>query len=193
MAERVSALDGHLQPGRYGEAADGPGVVFAEIRDIGPWQVAAWPNTLAGVGERLAVLIGADATPAPLRAVAGTRGTLIRVQPLVFWLTHADDATAAQAMTIDAATGTAVDLSHSRTVVRIEGERARDLLNRGLPLDLAADAFPADAFAAGALHQVGVHLHHRGSGYDLFVPRSFALSTWEFLTASAAQFGYEVR
>ncbi len=193
MAERDSALDGHLQPGRYGEAADGPGVVFAEIRDIGPWQVAAWPQTLAAVAVRLAALTGAETVPGPLQAVAGPNGTVARIRPLVFWLTHAGEAAVTQAMDIDAETGSALDLSHSRTVIRIEGPRARDLLNRGLPLDLSPDAFPAGAFAATALHQVGVHLHNRGSGYDLFVPRGFALSIWELLRETAAQFGYEVR
>ncbi|MBE9556221.1 MAG: sarcosine oxidase subunit gamma, partial [Proteobacteria bacterium] len=35
-------------------------------------------------------------------------------------------------------------------------------------------------------------LHHRDGGYDLHVSRGFAITLWEFLTETAAQWGYEV-
>lgn len=193
MLEKSSALAAHYHTGPAGDiGADGRGVTLHEIRDAGLWQVSGWPEAMEAAGERLAGIVGAEAAPGPLKSVAGAKGMLIRVQPFVWWLTRADAATAAEAVAIDAEQGTALDLSHSRTVVRIEGRRARDLLNRGLSTDLRPANFSQGSFAGGAIHQVGVHLHHREDGYDLYIPRSFAVTLWEFLTETAAQWGYEV-
>ncbi len=193
MLERTSALATHYQPGPAGDiGTDGPGVTLREIRDAGLWQVSGWPGTMDEVGATLAGIVGVDAAPGPLQSAAGPKGTLLRVQPFVWWLTRAGEATAQQAMGIDAEQGTSLDLSHSRTVIRIEGPRARDLLNRGLPTDLRPDSFPEGAFAGGAIHLVGANLHHRGGGYDLYVPRGFAVTIWDFLTETAAQWGGEV-
>jgi len=193
MLEKSSALAAHYQAGLAGDiGADGPGVTLHEIRDAGLWQVSGWPETMDALGERLADIVGAEAAPGPLKSAAGAKGMLIRVQPFAWWLTRADAATASEAMAIDPEQGTALDLSHSRTVIRIEGPRARDLLNRGLSTDLRPALFPEGSFAGGAIHLVGVNLLHRVGGFDLYIPRGFAVTLWEFLTETAAQWGYEV-
>ena len=193
MLERTSALAAHYHPGPAGDlGTGGPGVALREIRDAGLWQISGWPDTMDAVAATLAEQIGVDAAPGPLQSAAGTKGTLLRVQPFVWWLTRADEATAKQAMEIDAEQGTSLDLSHSRTVIRIEGPRARDLLNRGLPTDLRPKSFPKGGFIGGAIHLVGVNLHRRDGGYDLYVSRGFAVTLWEFLTETAAQWGYDV-
>ena len=193
MLEKLSALASHYHTGTAGDiGAAGPGVTLHEIRDAGLWQVSGWPGTMDDVGKRLAGIAGVDAAPGPLKSAKGAKGTLIRVQPFVWWLTRADAATAAQAMEIDAEQGTSLDLSHSRTVIRIEGPRARDLLNRGMSTDLRPASFPEGAFTGGAIHLVSVNLHHHDGGYDLYMPRGFAVTLWEFLTETAAQWGYEV-
>jgi sarcosine oxidase gamma subunit len=46
--------------------------------------------------------------------------------------------------------------------------------------------------AATAFHHVGVTLWRSEAGYELFLPRGFALSLWELLYESAQQFGVEV-
>lgn len=193
MLERISALASHYHTGPAGDiGAAGPGVTLREIREAGLWQISAWPETMDAVGARLAELVGAGAAPGPLQSAAGPKGTLLRVQPFVWWLIRADAATAAKAVEIDPEEGTALDMSHSRTVVRIEGPRAADLLNRGLSTDLRPASFGQGACCGGAIHLVSVNLHHRGGGYDLYIPRGFAVTLWEFLTETAAQWGYAV-
>lgn len=57
MLERVSALAGHYHKGRFGDIGpDGLGVTLTEIRDAGPVQVTAWPDSLTAVGAKLAGL-----------------------------------------------------------------------------------------------------------------------------------------
>ncbi len=119
--------------------------------------------------------------PAPKPTTA-----LLRIEPLKWWILGAP------APPIDPQHGATLDLSHARTHLRISGPQATDLLNRPLPLDLRPAAFPVGAVASGALHHVGVTLWHSPHGYELFIPRGFALSTWEVLLQTATQFGGEV-
>ena len=123
MLEQSSALASHYQTGPAGDiGAAGPGVTLHEIRDAGLWQVSGWPGTMDDVGKRLAGIAGVDAAPGPLRSAAGSKGTVLRVQPFVWWLTRADAATAREAMEIDAEQGT----SHKRNISRIRPVRRFD-------------------------------------------------------------------
>ena len=194
MAERVpriSALDGHERRGRIGVGASGAGaevgVRLREIPDLRLHQIAAWPGSLAEVASLAATAAGIDTAPAPATAIAATTDTaLLRVEPLKWWLLGGEPPT------LTAEQGATLDLSHARTHLIISGEQSATLLNRHLPLDLRADSFPPGAVASNALHHVGVTLWHSRRGYELFIPRGFALSLWEVLLQSAAQFGAEI-
>jgi len=113
-------------------------------------------------------------------------GALLRVEPLKWWLLGAD------APALAPEHGASLDLSHSRTHLRISGAQAAALLNRHLPLDLREASFKEGAVASSALHHVSVTLWRSAHHYELFIPRGFALSLWEVLLESAAQFGAEV-
>jgi sarcosine oxidase gamma subunit len=39
---------------------------------------------------------------------------------------------------------------------------------------------------------VGVTLRRSDAGYELFIPRGFAVSLWELLVETAEQFGLEI-
>lgn len=186
MAERISALDGHYQTGRFGEPGE-PGVTVREVRSLTLHQIAAWPDTVAEVGARAVRAAGADAAPGPGAAIVGSRGAVLRVEPLKWWL-HG-----AEAPAVEAAEGATLDLSHARTQVRVTGPGARECLNRLIPLDLRSESFPVNSAAATAMHHVGVTLWHSKDGYELFLPRGFAASLWEVLFDTAGQFGVEVR
>ena len=188
MARRVSALHGHRIPGRIGPAGK-PGVVLREIPDLRLHEIAAWPDTLARVGEKAAREAGLKSAPGPGAAFATdgmATGALLRVEPLIWWRLGGEIPHLAPEQ------GTTLDLSHSRTHVRITGPRAATLLNRHLPLDLRRASFPEGAVASSALHHVGVTLWHSPQGYELFLPRGFALSIWEVLLQTACQFGAEI-
>ena len=185
MVKRLSALDGHDQRGVSGLVAP-PGVTLCAVGDLRLHQIAAWPDTLAAVAVQAAAMAGVPTAPAACRAVEGTVAALLRVEPLKWWLIGAE------AGALEAHQGTTLDLSHSRTQIRVSGAQAVALLNRHLPLDLREPAFPVGALAATALHHAGVMLWRSSQGYELFLPRGFALSIWQILLQTAAQFGAEV-
>jgi methylglutamate dehydrogenase subunit D len=86
------------------------------------------------------------------------------------------------------------DQSGGRTVLRISGPHARDVLAKGLPIDLDPRAFPLGSAATSAISHMGVQLWQLDDtrSYDLAIFRSVSESFWSWLTASAAEFGYVV-
>lgn len=189
MAELRSALKGHLSPGRFG--LDGTtGVTLSEVHPFFLTQISAWPDSLQAVGEQAARLAGCSAPPGPAQAIDTATGTLLRVEPLKWWLIGQDAPT--DPLSLAAETGAVLDLSSSRSWIRLSGANAADLLNRFLPLNLSETAFPSGSSASTAFHHIGVTLWRDERGFNLLLPRSFAATLWEMLTESAAQFGLEV-
>ncbi len=188
MVDRVSALADHYQQGKSGLLGkDGEaGVSLEDVQGLVLYQVAAWPDSVDSVGEQLARIAGCKMAPGPCQAETGTKASLLRIEPLKWWLYGST------APEIEAGQGTTLDISHSRTQLRITGGEAKSFLNRHLSLDLREQSFPVGSVASTVSHHVGVTLWRSDSGYELFIPRGFALSLWEGLVESAKQFGVEI-
>ena len=189
----LSALEGHVEPGRHGASdTEAPGVVLEEIfpRAVVQLNGVSDPGSLAGVLSRL----GISGTPKPRLGLAGESGDLLWTGADQWWMVDRErEMSAAEARDLcGTPDATALDLGHARTVVRVGGPMARDLLAKGCPLDV--DGLEAGYCAPTKLGPFSVVLHCRdGSCFDLYVFRSFGLAMWEWLADEAAEFGYEVR
>jgi heterotetrameric sarcosine oxidase gamma subunit len=185
---RISALAGHYHVGKSGILLNGEtaGVCLQDVHGLKLYQVAAWANSIDAVGVQVANAVGCDRAPGPCEAAVGTNAAALRVEPLKWWLYGVD------APDVDAEQGGILDISHSRTQVRVSGPEATTLLNRHLPLDLREQSFPVGSVASTMIHHVGVTLWRSDEGYELFIPRGFALSLWEGIVESATQFGLEI-
>jgi sarcosine oxidase subunit gamma len=196
MAEIESAMAGHVAPGRHGQTQGRPGVTLEEVRGRDLVQVGAWPATLEEVATGLGRALGTPA-PAPRGpAVASGSLTAFFVGPDKIWVTapFADALPDKLGRLWSTSTAVVTELGHSRTVIRIAGANARDLLARFLALDTDPALFPPGRVASAGLHGIGVTLHHVADGvYDLYVPRTFALSVAEALVEVAEQWGVEVK
>ena len=66
------------------------------------------------------------------------------------------------------------DQSGGRTVLRISGPRARDVLAKGLPIDLDPRGFPLGSAATSTISLMGVQLWQTGDpqSYDIAIFRS---------------------
>ena len=185
MAKRISALDGHYELGRFG--SDGvTGVTLSVVKDLQLFQVAAWPESIDAVGQMAAEQVGANEVAGPGKSTSGSSGSMLRIEPFKWWLLGTE------APEVQPEHGAVLDLSHSRTRVRVVGDDAVALLNRLLPLDLRESQFPEGSVASSAIHHVGVTLWRSEQSYELFMPRGFAVSVWEVLFESALQFGVDV-
>jgi len=185
MVDRVSALAGHNLPGRLGNPGEA-GVILRESQDLLLHQVAAWADSIDEVGKTLANTIGAETVAGPGRAVTGSKGSMLRIEPMKWWLVGI------AAPAFDAEQAATLDLSHSRTRLCVSGEQAAEFLNRHFPLDLREASFALGSVASSATHHVGVTLWRSAAGYELFIPRGFALSLWEGFVDSAEQFGVKI-
>jgi sarcosine oxidase subunit gamma len=86
-----------------------------------------------------------------------------------------------------------VDQSHGRVAIVIAGPRARAVLAKGTAVDLHPSRFRPGQVAMTQMAHVGIHLTQTApDAFELLVFRSFAESLVEFLTAMAAEYGYEV-
>jgi methylglutamate dehydrogenase subunit D len=86
-----------------------------------------------------------------------------------------------------------IDQSHGRVIIRIAGPRVRDVLAKGAPVDLHPAHFAIGHSAQTTMAHVGIHLTRSGDNeFTLSVFRGFSRSFWEWLTQSAAEFGYSV-
>ncbi len=180
--ERVSALAAHYKPA----AVESPGVTLSEIRNLALWQLAVWPDTLQSTAAKVAITLGVDTVPGFCAAASAGSVSMLRIEPCKFWIFGSDVAS------LDASEGAVLDLSHSRTHVRITGEKATTVLNSFLPLDLREQSFAKDAVASTAFHHVGVTLWRSAHGYELFIPRGFAVSLWELLCEASEQYGVAI-
>jgi sarcosine oxidase, subunit gamma len=87
-----------------------------------------------------------------------------------------------------------VDLSEARTVIVVAGRNARELLQKGAPIDLHPRAFEPGHCAQTALAKANVILHQIDASprYDVYVHNSFADYLWNWLERAAEEFGLAV-
>ncbi len=182
LPARVSALAAHHKPITLSQ----PGVTLTEVRDLTLWQLAVWPDTLTATANQAVEALGLSSVPGFCRAESNGDVAMLRIEPCKFWVYGV------QPPEIEASNGAVIDLSHSRCHVRITGAEATSVLNSYLPLDLRDQSFPVGTVASTAFHHVGVTLWRSELGYELFLPRGFAVSLWELLCEASEQYGVAV-
>lgn len=181
MLEARSPLHDVLRPGCYGSAGDMPGVALSELRGRKIVQLAGWPGSFDGVVEQLPDILGHS-------------GSVLRVGAERVWVVG-DDAGISDRLHAAFSDEQAVvlDLSHSRTVISVDGRMARRVLAKGFPIDLHADVFEQGGAAQTAVGHIGVLVRRTGGDrFEIYVPRSYAVSFWTWLTESAFEAGYTV-
>jgi sarcosine oxidase subunit gamma len=194
-AVRESAVRPRIKPGRYGAAMDElPGVVLQERRPSAMVQINGAPDE-DSFAQALG-FVGLDASPRPRRACPGKAATLLWNGP-GRWQALSMDAPPARLVNdlrdaLKDGDATVTDLSHARSVVRITGPRACEVLLQGCPLDL--ESYGENDCAASLLGHLNVQLHGLGDGgFDVYVLRSFGVALWEWLYDASLEYGLEVR
>jgi|TARA_B110000046_G_scaffold13659_1_gene13372 sarcosine oxidase subunit gamma len=90
-----------------------------------------------------------------------------------------------------------VDVSESRTLIRLRGTQAQSLLEKGCSIDLHPSAFIPGSVVNTHLSHAHITLHHSNSiqqpTYDLYVHRSFSEYLWSWLEDAAREYGLDNR
>ena len=188
-----SPLHGLAAPGHHGRVGV-TGLTIVERSDI------AFASVIARRGKRDALAAAAQealgvALPAGPHRVSKAGMTFAGVGPDQ-WVASAENTKGFPAALREriGAFAAVSDQSDSRLVLHLSGPRVRDVLAKGVPVDLHPRTFkPGDVTTTLVAH-IGVQIDMLDDAptYRLTAPRSMAGSFWSWLTASAAEFGYDV-
>jgi sarcosine oxidase subunit gamma len=191
--ERLSPLAPVYRPGSHGNFEDGVGVALSEVAPASIVQLAAWPGEERKLIDAIRKVTGlALPDGAGSGAVNGAK-VAFGFAPGKFLVSDETDLASAFARTVTPAVGTVTDLSHGRTVIRIEGPEAGWVLAKLFAIDFALPAFPVGAGRSTAHHDVFAQIQRSAADqFDIYVFRSFARSFWNTLCHAAAEVGYEV-
>jgi heterotetrameric sarcosine oxidase gamma subunit len=192
--EPRSVLSGALKSGRFG-APDGEPVRIAE-RWLSLALVQARRHGAGACREALASALGLS-LPEPGKAATAGTTTAIWLQPGC-WLVAAPRASGSELirrLTACCAQNAAiVDQTYGKVVLRLSGKRARDVLAKGCRIDLHPRVFGPGRAASTIIAQIACVVVQIDDSpqFDLIVPSTMAESFFEWLLASAAEYGYEI-
>ena len=188
-----SPLHGLATPGHHGRVGV-TGLTIVERSDI------EFANIIARRGKRDALVAAAQETlgvalPAGPHRVSKAGMTFAGVGPDQ-WIASAENRKGFPAALREriGAVAAVIDQSDSRLVLHLSGPRVREVLAKGVPVDLHPRAFKAGDVATTLVAHIAVQIDMLDDAptYQLTAPRSMAGSFWSWLTASAAEFGYDV-
>jgi len=192
MPEIHSPLDSIRQPGSFGASFDtGPRVALSD-RPVGTLvQIAGWDDFEAAVLPGLKELGFNDAGDyRNCRRIDSM--TLYRTAPDRVLITGQSEPGLPVSMT-DSDALAALDLSHSRTWIIVDGAVAEEVMARLAPIDFRASSMPVDSFVQTGIHHVGVLIHRTTEmRFEILTPVTWARSVWELICLNAAPFGYNV-
>lgn len=187
-----SALSGIATPGHIGRAG-ATGITIVERTDI------AFANVIAKRDKRAALVSAVDtafgvALPNGPRRASKNGVTFAGTGPGQ-WIASAEgaDGLAAKLRSRLGPFAMVTDQSDARLVLHLSGPRVRDVLAKGMPIDLHPKSFKAGDVATTLVAYIGVQIDRIDEAtWQLTAPRSMAGSFWSWLSASAAEFGYDV-
>ena len=188
-----SGLERVLETDRHGVRAGRAGVTLALRGGPALAAVSVRRNRLDALAGRVRDVFGLQLVHVPKCVIAG---------PIAFvwagtgqWLAMADGEDGAafeQRLRVTLGNLASVsDQSDGRTIIRVGGARARDVLAKGVPIDLHPRAFRAGDAAVTTVAHIGAMLWQvdETPTYELIISRSFAAGFWEWLIDAAAEFG----
>jgi sarcosine oxidase subunit gamma len=182
-------------PGRLGCREGAPGLVLQELTQFALASVIARKGQAAQVVDAAQRTYGVAAPSSPTIAASNDL-TFVWSGPN-HWLALGPQAEEAVEARLGAVFGThasVFDQGGSRVLLELRGPRVRDVLAKGVSIDLHSRAFRTGDVAVTTASHLAVHLWMVADEpvYRLLVVRTWFDSLWSWLAASAAEYGCEV-
>lgn len=184
-----------FRPGRFGRSSAEPGLFVRELTDL------ALASVLSRRGAEAATVTAAQANlgitlPEAGRAAVGRDFAFLWSGP-GHWLAIGAASDADVEARLAPALGdhaSLFDQSDARVVLEVGGPRVREVLAKGVSIDLDARSFEAGCVALTSVSHLNVLLWQvdEAPRYRLCVVRTYFDSLWRWLASSAAEFGGEV-
>ena len=194
-----AALADVLRNGRHGASNGAPGLILCERTELSAATLIARKGQARALAELVKSAYGIDLPSTP--RFAGNQ--LPDGRFLVFlwagfeqWLALIEGAQEFEReLTLGLGKRASIaDQSDARAVLRLRGPKAREVLAKGIAIDLHPRAFKTGDVALTLAAHIGVQLWQvdETPTYEIAVARSLAKNLWAWLSASAAEYGYEV-
>jgi methylglutamate dehydrogenase subunit D len=195
---RVTPLARVYAAGRHGVKEGAAGLTMVELGDFELVQVMARRGQWSAVAQACAEGYG-KAAPASPQAIEADGALLIWSGPDQFQVLSGQEQGSAmeRARTAFAGIASLSEQSDGRSLLRISGARARDMLAKVCSLDLHPAVFPVGAAAATSVDHTSVNLWRGNDAggeavFNLLVLATFAESLWHTLLDSGAEYGIEI-
>lgn len=186
-----SPLAGHYEQGEFGNCDRGAQVTLAERFPLAICDVRAWPG--ADTKTANAIKRATKLNLAKTRDAVSDTAQALRHAPGRWTVISTEPALAEALARAVGGNGTVVDLSHGRTVLRIDGEKSRRVLSKLFAVDFGPDAFPLEKGLATRHHEILAQIQRvDADAFDVIVFRSYARSFWHGLTRASEEVGYVV-
>ena len=182
-------------PGRLGRREGAPGLVLQELTQFALASVIARKGQAAQAAESAQRAFGVSPPVTP--AIAAGNGLAFVWSGPDHWLALGPQSAEAVEARLEVVFGThasVFDQSGSRVLLELRGPRVRDVLAKGVSIDLHPRAFRTGDVAVTTASHLAVHLWQVADEpvYRLLVVRTWFDSLWRWLAASAAEYGCEV-
>ena len=191
----VEALHSAYGPGRLGRREGAPGLVLQELTQFALASVIARKGQAAHAAESAQRAFGVSPPVTP--AITAGNGLAFVWSGPDHWLAlgrRSADAVEARLAVGFGTHASVFDHSGSRVLLELRGPRVRDVLAKGVSIDLHPRAFRTGDVAVTTASHLAVHLWQVADEpvYRLLVVRTWFDSLWRWLAASAAEYGCEV-
>ncbi|RKF05721.1 sarcosine oxidase subunit gamma [Oceaniradius stylonematis] len=186
-----SPLAGHYEQGEFGNLDRGARVTLTERFALAICDVCAWPGSETKAANAIKRASGASVTKTK-DAIAEDAQAFQHAPGR--WSVVAQNPALPEALAKAVGeNGTVVDLSHGRTVLRIDGRQSRRALSKLFPIDFRSDAFPLEKGLATRHHEIFAQIQRVGEdAFDIIVFRSYARAFWHALRKASEEVGYAV-
>jgi sarcosine oxidase subunit gamma len=189
-----SPLDGIATAGHFGRAGVS-GLSIVVRTDIAFASIIAKRNKRSGLANALETAFGIALPEGACRTTAGSLA-LAGTAPGQ-WIASAEgtDATglAARLRARIGPFAAVTDQSDARLALQLSGAKLRDALAKGVAIDLHPNVFKVGDVVVTPIAYIGTQIDRLDAEtFQLTTARSTAGSFWSWLTASAAEFGYDV-
>jgi methylglutamate dehydrogenase subunit D len=189
-------LQGVIVAGRFGASVAKPGLIVEEVSDLALGTVAARRGREQDLGRTISEAYGIELPNGP-RSIERNGVSFAGIAVGQWFVAARHPATKDFLSSLRArlaGLASVADQSDGRVVLRLSGDCVRNVLAKGVPVDLHPRSFKAGDVASTTIAYMGVQLQQLDDlpTFQLMAFRSLAGSLWSWLTASAAEFGYEV-
>jgi len=182
--------------GRHGVGEGTLGVSIAELTDFELVQIMARRGQSDAVRQACAEGYG-KAAPGTPQAVEADGALLIWSGPDQFLVLSPRGSAMEKARSLFSGTASLSEQSDGRSLIRISGTRARDMLAKVCSVDLHPSVFAVGAAAATSIDHTPVNLWRGADSsgeavFHLLVFATFAESLWHTLLDSGAEYGISI-